>query len=260
MDARQDEMANPFGMDEDCTNCPELVETRSQIVHGYGDVGADFVVIGDQPSAAADETGVPFAGDQSLVWEILDRVGLVESETRLPGASRNGERRERGRSAGGPEASGEQRDPRAERAESEGDPGAAEPVPDDVYLTYVTRCRHPDRAATDEEVTACEAYRSSELRMINPEIIVPVGQRAIEALAFQYTTKSEDDLDVDDRHATTMRGRGFELVPMLDPSDQSPEETEAFVAHFADLLGTDYRQTKGRQGDLETGRDPDTDE
>ena len=219
MDARQDEMANPFGMDEDCTNCPELVETRSQIVHGYGDVGADFVVIGDQPSAAADETGVPFAGDQSLVWEILDRVGLVE-----------------------------------------GDPGAAEPVPDDVYLTYVTRCRHPDRAATDEEVTACEAYRSSELRMVNPEIIVPVGQRAIEALAFQYTTKSEDDLDVDERHATTMRGRGFELVPMLDPSDQSPEETEAFVAHFADLLGTDYRQTKGRQGDLETGRGPDTDE
>jgi uracil-DNA glycosylase family 4 len=219
MDARQDEMTNPFGMDEDCTNCPELVETRSQIVHGYGDVGADFVVIGDQPSAAADETGVPFAGDQSLVWDILDRVELVE-----------------------------------------GDPGAAEPVPDDVYLTYVTRCRHPDRAATDEEVTACEAYRSSELRMINPEIIVPVGQRAIEALAFQYTTKSEDDLDVADCHATTMRGRGFELVPMLDPSDQSPEETEAFVAHFADLLGTDYRQTKGRQGDLETGRGPDTDE
>jgi len=232
MDARQDETANPFGMDEDCTNCPKLVETRSQIVHGYGDVGADFVVIGDQPSAAADETGVPFAGDQSLVWEILDRVGLVESETRLPGASRNGER----------------------------DPGVAEPVPDDVYLTYVTRCHHPDRAATDEEVTACEAYRSSELRMINPEIIVPVGQRAIEALAFQYTTKSEDDLDVADCHATTIRGRGFELVPMADPDDQSPEETETFVEHFADLLGTDYRQTKGRQGDLETGRGPDTDE
>ncbi|WP_415381568.1 uracil-DNA glycosylase [Halosimplex sp. TS25] len=219
MDARQDDLSNPFGMDEECTNCPELVETRERIVHGYGDVGADFVVIGDQPSAAADETGVPFAGDQSLVWDILDRVGLVE-----------------------------------------GDPGAEEPIPDEVYLTYVTRCRHPDRPATDEEVTACEAYRSSELRMINPEIIVPVGQRAIEALAFQYTTKSEDELDVEELHATTMRGRGFELVPMLDPADQSPEETEAFVEHFADLLGTDYRQTKGRQGSLETGRGPDNGE
>ncbi|WP_436929130.1 uracil-DNA glycosylase [Halosimplex halobium] len=216
MDARQDEIANPFGMDSECTNCPELVETRERVVHGYGDVGADFVVIGDQPSEAADETGVPFAGDQSLVWEILDRLGLVE-----------------------------------------GDPGAEKPVPDEVYLTYVTRCRHPDRGATDEEVRACEGYRSSELRMINPEIIVPVGQRAIEALAFQYTTKSEDELDVAELHATTMRGRGFELVPMLDPADQTPEATEAFVAHFADLLGTDYRQTKGRQGELQTGRGPD---
>ncbi|QPV63113.1 uracil-DNA glycosylase [Halosimplex litoreum] len=219
MDARQDELSNPFGMDTECTNCPELVETRERIVHGYGDVGADFVVVGDQPSVAADETGVPFAGDQSLVWDILDRVGLVE-----------------------------------------GDPGAAEPEPDEVFLTYVTRCRHPDRVATDEEVTACEAYRSSELRMINPEIIVPVGQRAIEALAFQYTTKSEDELDVRELHATTMRGRGFELVPMLDPADQTPEQTEAFVEHFAELLGTDYRQTKGRQGSLETGRGPDSDE
>ncbi|WP_135363604.1 uracil-DNA glycosylase [Halosimplex halophilum] len=219
MDARQDEIANPFGMDSECTNCPELVETRERVVHGYGDVGADFVVVGDQPSAAADETGVPFAGDQSLVWDILDRVGLVE-----------------------------------------GDPGAEEPVPDEVYLTYVTRCRHPDRGATDEEVRACEGYRSSELRMINPEIIVPVGQRAIEALAFQYTTKSAEELDVEELHATTMRGRGFELVPMVDPADQTPEQTEAFVEHFADLLGTDYRQTKGRQGSLETGRGPDTDE
>ncbi|MFB6138861.1 MAG: uracil-DNA glycosylase family protein [Halosimplex sp.] len=219
MDARQDELSNPFGMDTECTNCPELVESRERVVHGYGDVGADFVVVGDQPSAAADETGVPFAGDQSLVWEVLDAVGLVD-----------------------------------------GDPGAAEPVPDDVYLTYVTRCRHPDREATDEEVRACEGYRSSELRMINPEIIVPVGQRAIEALAFQYTTKSTDELDVEELHATTMRGRGFELVPMLDPADQTPERTEAFVEHFADLLGTDYRQTKGRRGNLETGRGPDTGE
>jgi len=219
MDARQDQWANPFGMDEDCTNCPDLVETRSQVAHGYGDVGADFVVIGGHPSAAADETGVPFAGDQSLVWDILDRVGLVE-----------------------------------------GDPGAEEPEPDEVFLTYVTRCRHPDRDATDDEVSACEAYRSSELRMINPEIIVPVGQRALEALAFQYTMKSEDELDVADLHASTMRGRGFELVPMLEPADQTPEQTEAFVEHFAELLGTDYRQTKGRQGELQTGRGPDNGE
>jgi uracil-DNA glycosylase family 4 len=218
MDARQDDISNPFGMDEECTNCPELCETRSRVVHGYGDVGADFVVLGEAPTAGADATGVPFTGEDRLVLDALSRVGLVE------------------------------------------DPTADEPDVDDVYLSYVTRCHHPDRDATDEEVRACEGYRSSELRMINPEIIVPVGQRALSSLAFQYTTKSADDLDIEALHATTVRGRGFELVPMLAPADQTPEDTEAFVAHFADLLGTDYRQTKGRQGSLESGRGPESDD
>jgi uracil-DNA glycosylase family 4 len=213
MDARQDEASNPFGMDEECTNCPELCETRSRVVHGYGDVGADFVVLGEAPTAGADATGVPFTGEDRLVLDALSRVGLVE------------------------------------------DPTADEPDVDDVYLSYVTRCHHPDRDATDEEVRACEGYRSSELRMINPEIIVPVGQRALSSLAFQYTTKSADDLDIEALHATTVRGRGFELVPMLAPADQTPEDTEAFVAHFADLLGTDYRQTS-----LESGRGPESDD
>lgn len=214
MDARQDEVSNPFGMDEDCQLCPELCETRSQVVHGYGDVGADFLVLGGSPSPGADESGIPFAGEDRLVYESLARVGLVS------------------------------------------DPGEAEPEVDNVFLSYVTRCRHPDREATDDEVRNCEGYRSSELRMINPEIIVPVGQVAIEALAFEYTTQSAEDLDVEELHATTVRGRGFELVPMKAPADQSPEETEAFVEHFAELLGTDYRQTKGRQGSLESGRGP----
>ena len=218
MDARQDETANPFGMDEDCRQCPELCETRSQVVHGYGDVGADFVVIGPEPSAGADETGVPFTGEDRLVLEVLSRVGLVE------------------------------------------DPATDEPEVDDVFLSYVTRCHHPDRAATDEEVRNCEGYRSSELRMINPEIIVPVGGRALSALAFQYTTKSADDLDVAELHASTVRGRGFELLPMLSPVDQTAAETEAFVERFADLLGTDYRQTKGRQGSLESGRGPENED
>jgi len=237
MDARQDDPANPFGMDEDCTNCADLCESRTQVVHGYGDVGADFVAIGGEPSAGADRTGVPFTGEDDLVLRIFEAVGLVE---------------DLGSCA--PDA-----DP-SHRTDASLDAAAFEaPELDDLYLTYVTRCRHPDRPATDDEVRSCEGYRSSELRMINPEIIVPVGQRAIEALAFQYTTKSAAELDVADLHATTLRGRGFELVPMKAPADQTEADTEAFVSHFADLLGTDYRQTKGRQGSLESGRGPDSD-
>lgn len=206
MDADQESLSNPYGMDETCQNCPELCETRSNVVHGYGDVGAEFLVLGKSPSEGADEAGLPFVGDEEReLLDILDAVDLVD------------------------------------------DPDAEEPQFDNVYLTYVTRCRHPERDATETEVRNCEPYLNSEVRMINPELLLPVGQAALDALAFEYTTLSEDELDIEDRHATTIRGRGFELLPMIEPWEQTDEERDAFLEHFSETMGRDYRQTKGRR-------------
>jgi len=206
MDANQESLSNPYGMDEECQNCPELCDTRTNVVHGYGDVGAEFLVLGDSPSAAADESGLPFVGEQEReLLDILAAIDMVE------------------------------------------DPDAEEPQFDNVYLTYVARCYHPERAATEEEVGNCEPYLNSEVRMINPELLLPVGQDALEALAFEYTTLSEDELDIEERHATTIRGRGFELLPMIEPAAQTDEQREAFLEHISQTLGRDYRQTKGRR-------------
>jgi len=207
MDANQESMSNPFGMDEECQNCPELCETRESVVHGYGDVGAEFIVLGDSPAAGSDESGLPFTDEREReLLDILDAVDMVE------------------------------------------DPDADEPELKNTFLTYVTRCRNPERPATDEEVMNCEPYLNSEIRMINPEILLPVGQRPLEELAFEYTTLSEDELDIEERHATTIRGRGFEILPMIPPAEQTDEERTAFLDHFSDVLGQDYRQTKGRRG------------
>jgi uracil-DNA glycosylase family 4 len=207
MDANQESMSNPFGMDEQCQNCPALCETRETVVHGYGDVGAEFIVLGDSPADGTDESGIPFTDEREReLLDILDAVDMVE------------------------------------------DPDAVEPELKNTFLTYVTRCRHPDRPANDDEVMNCEPYLNSEIRMINPEILLPVGQRPLEELAFEYTTLSEDELDIEERHATTIRGRGFEILPMLPPVEQTDEERTAFLDHFSDILGQDYRQTKGRRG------------
>ncbi|MFB6308160.1 MAG: uracil-DNA glycosylase family protein [Haloarculaceae archaeon] len=206
MDANQESLSNPFGMDEECRNCPALCETRETVVHGYGDVGGDFLVLGESPSEGADASGVPFTGEAER--GLLDILSAVEM---CP------------------------------------DPDADRPDLDNVFLTYLTRCRHGDRAATDEEVRNCEPYLNSEVRMINPEIILPVGQRPLEELAFEYTTMSADELDVVEQHATTIRGRGFELIPMVPPADQTDEQREALLEHLSDTLGRDYRQTKGRR-------------
>ncbi|WP_423744585.1 uracil-DNA glycosylase (plasmid) [Haladaptatus sp. SPP-AMP-3] len=208
MNAKQEERSNPFGMDEECTNC-DLCERRERVVHGYGDVDADFLFVGEMPSAGADETGVPFTGDAAgeRLQELLGRLGLNESPA-----------------------------------------DAAEPEIENAFLTHLTRCHHPERPPNDGEIMTCEPYLNAEIRMINPEILVPVGAGALTEIAAEYTTKPAADIDIVDDHATTIRGRGFELVPMIHPAEQTEEQAEAFVAHFAELMGTDYRQTKGRQG------------
>ncbi|QCS44322.1 uracil-DNA glycosylase family protein [Natrinema versiforme] len=199
-------------MDEECTNCPALCETRTQVVHGYGDVGADFLFVGERPTARADETGIPFAGEGGSdgdggLRRMLERLGLCDVTA-----------------------------------------PAQEPELENVYLTNLTRCRDPDRQPTDEEIGNCEPYLSAEIRMINPEILVPVGERALTELGVEYTTTPVEDLALPDDHAERIRGRGFELVPMIEPREQTDDQTQAWLEAFAELMATDYRQTKGRRG------------
>jgi len=208
VDANQLDVSNPFGMDTDCQNCPGLCETRDTVVHGYGDVGADFLFVVDAPGAGADETGVPaFADDGGDRFRrVLERLMLCASTS--------------------PED---------------------EPDLSNTYVTAIARCYHPERDPTDEEVAKCEPYLNAELRMINPQIIVPVGERPLAELAVDYTTTDADELAVDTHHATIIRGRGFELVPMRDPATMTDDDADAFVQHFAELMASDYRQTKGRR-------------
>jgi uracil-DNA glycosylase family 4 len=197
-------------MDTDCRNCPNLCTERTTVVHGYGDAGADFLFVGERPGSGADRTGIPFTGDEA--GRRLQRIlGDLGFATSPADAER--------------------------------------PTLDGAYLTYLTRCRHPDRKPTDEEIATCDPYLTADVRMINPEIIVPIGARTLRALAAEYTTRDPDSLSVEASHATTIRGRGFELVPMTGLDRQTDAETAAFVDHVAEsVLDRDYRQTKGRSG------------
>ncbi len=209
MDANQREFENPFGMDTACENCPELCGPREHVVHGYGDVGAEFLVVGESPTAASEANGIPFTGEGAgeRVQAIFGELGFVRSP-----------------------------------------PDATEPDVQNVFFTNLTRCRHPDRDPTDREVETCEPFLNAEIRMINPQIIVPVGERALRALAIEYTTRRPDSFDVEAEHATTIRGRGFELVPMVEPATMTDAQADAFVDHLREnVLSRDYRQTKGRQ-------------
>jgi len=229
VDADQRSRANPFGMDEACENCPALCETRERVVHGYGDVGADFLFVAERPSPGAEQAGVPLAGDADAPL----RGALAE----LGFYGVDGPEGDGGVSGADDGSGGDQKAVTADDG----------PELIDAYLTHLTRCRHPDRDPTDEEVRECEPFLNAEVRMVNPEILVPVGERALRELGAEYTTTPAREFALPADHATRIRGRGFELFPTVAPERLDDERRAAFVDAFRDLLASDYRQTKGRR-------------
>jgi len=76
-------MADTEGIEViDCTRCPELVESRSQIVNGTGAADARLVFVGEAPGADEDREGEPFVGrsgevlDEKLGERELDRESV----------------------------------------------------------------------------------------------------------------------------------------------------------------------------------------
>jgi len=67
-----------------CERCPELVESRSQIVNGTGPEDADLVFLGEAPGANEDEQGEPFVGRSgSVLDEALRDAGLARTDVRI---------------------------------------------------------------------------------------------------------------------------------------------------------------------------------
>ncbi|MFC4450796.1 uracil-DNA glycosylase [Halorussus aquaticus] len=68
----------------DCTRCPELVDSRSQIVNGTGPADADLLFVGEGPGAQEDEQGEPFVGRSGTVLDDkLRERGLARQDVRI---------------------------------------------------------------------------------------------------------------------------------------------------------------------------------
>jgi uracil-DNA glycosylase family 4 len=67
-----------------CERCPELCESRSQIVNGAGPEDASLLFVGEGPGAREDEQGEPFVGRSGDVLdEALRDCGLDRSDIRI---------------------------------------------------------------------------------------------------------------------------------------------------------------------------------
>jgi len=68
----------------DCTRCPALVESRTQIVDGVGPADAALLFVGEGPGANEDEGGEPFVGRSGTVLDdALRDAGLAREDVRI---------------------------------------------------------------------------------------------------------------------------------------------------------------------------------
>ena len=176
-------------------------------VFGYGDANADFHLIGDHPGIHGGErTGIPFTGSPSG-----DILLEVFRELGFVSGDRN------------------------------------QPLLSNLFASYVHMCSLPNgRDPTPAEYDELERYFDAELRAINAHILLPVGEHATDHVLREYTTQRHRiELAMPRLHATEIRGRGFLIVPVREPSEWQDTDRERLRARLEAILESDYRQTKG---------------
>lgn len=175
-----------------------------RFVPGYGDANANFHVIGDHPGVhGGGETGVPFTNDAGMhLQRALDTAGLIEQV-------------------------------------GEGDENTNKPELNETFFSYIHTCV-PSGTPTEHEYVDMERFFDAELRAIAAHVLLPVGARATRHVIETYTAVSRDSIDMEDLHATEIRGSGFLVYPILDPNEWQSDEDERLVQALSALQATDF--------------------
>ncbi|MGH8944994.1 MAG: uracil-DNA glycosylase [Acidimicrobiia bacterium] len=145
-----------------CTAC-RLSETRTNVVFGVGDPGADLMLVGEAPGKNEDLQGEPFVGAAGkLLDELMEGIGITRSQ---------------------------------------------------AYIANVLKCRPPgNRDPLPDEIDCCKGYLREQIRMIQPTVVVTLGNFATKLLL-----RTETGI-------TRLRGQVFDwwlgarLIPTFHPA------------------------------------------
>ncbi|XVH31168.1 uracil-DNA glycosylase family protein [Haloferacaceae archaeon DSL9] len=175
---------------------------HSRFVPGYGDANADFHVVGDHP-------GVHGGAETGVPFTEKPESYRLQAALRDAGL-----------------------------LSSVGD----EPVVNKTFLSYLHMGivdGHPTQAEYDD----MERFFDAELRAIAAHVILPVGSYPTKHVLEQYTARAwKTDIDMEALHATELRGSGWLVVPIKEPSEWTGEDETALVDALLELQSTDYRR------------------
>jgi len=92
-----------------------------------------------------------------------------------------------------------------------------------VYMAAVCRCfpgKKPgggDRVPDPREIANCSAWLQREIKLLEPQLILPVGKLAIA----QFMPVKKLDALVGQRHRIEVQGRATDIIPLPHPSGAS---------------------------------------
>lgn len=93
-----------------------------------------------------------------------------------------------------------------------------------IYMVAVCRCfpgkksTGGDRVPLPEEVSNCSLWLKREFKILQPELVIPVGKLAIE----QFIPLQKLDQIIGRKFTVTRDGRSFDVIPLPHPSGASP--------------------------------------
>ena len=122
------------------------------------------------------------------------------------------------------------------------DSGSDAPETETVFFSYLHTCV-PDGEPTPASYADCERFLDAELRAISAHVLLPVGERATRYVLQHYTARpATGDLDMDERHATELRGGGWLVLPIAEPAGWTNDDANRLTRALETLLATDYRR------------------
>jgi uracil-DNA glycosylase len=240
-------LLNPFGLDPDCRRCPALVACRTRVVHGSGRPDAAVMLVGTAPGRyGADETGVPFHGDEAgrrLDW-LLRTIGLAPGGL-TPGGLTPGGLTPGGLTPGGLMPGG------PDEGATGGGAGAARSL--DCFVTNAVRCATPEgRPPRHAERESCADWLAEEILRVDPTVIVPMGSTAGKTV-FELLL-DEPFPGMKEAHGGVWQRHGYRVHPIGHVLRLPAEELRAVASRLVRVAVHARAERDGDGASLDTDR------
>ncbi|MDS0298336.1 uracil-DNA glycosylase [Halogeometricum sp. S1BR25-6] len=129
------------------------------------------------------------------------------------------------------------------------------PTVSKTFLSYLNMCVSED-VPSQSDYDDMERFFDAELRAIAAHVLLPVGARATTYVLENYTAQARKvTVDMEDLHGTEIRGSGFLVLPIADPSDWDDTHHDRLVEAIDVLTSTDFRRETDL-GRFTAGGDP----